>query len=526
MGLTHLVPHGVNSNRSLVKVSYPPDFFNWNPYWRHFHLWADFAKRACYVNDHGHLDAKVLLLCPMDSVWALIGDSFFDRAQPQPHIKDASSVKLSHGAEITDIDKAYTQAMNDLTAARIDYLIADSHYMMKMDVGSDGTLKYGQFEFGTLVLPPLKLLPLGVAEKIADFAKAGGHVFALGSLPDSSAENGAGDPAMKPLMDTLKKATSFIEVKDGLLSPVNSNVSGLEPCVSFETGEFPLIASKRKIGGRSFVWLANNGSVRHECVLRIGDVSGLASIWNCEDASIRDIQSEALPGGCSRVKIVLEPYEAFWLVFDPSKNLAGKKDLASGGLDISQADAWRSRDSRQNMEKLISLDGLWDVSVDAGEQLDLAQHKLSAPDWLLKGGARRPLESWLKWDLKKFSGFVDYSCDFYIETVAGDELLDLGEVKHMAEVWINGQYAGARLWAPFKFEIGGNLRLGKNSLRVRVGNLILNAVTQYENFNWKWYKAPGEELLDAGLFGPVTLYYRSLPSREEDNHQGTETQRS
>jgi hypothetical protein len=530
MGLTHLVPHGVNSNRSLEKVSYPPDFFNWNPYWRHFHLWTDFSRRACYVNDHGHLDAKVLLLCPMDSVWALIGDSFFDRAQPQPHINDASSVKFSHAAEIANIDDAYTQAMNDLTAARIDHLIADSHYMKKMNVGENATLNYGPFKFKTLILPPLKLLPLEVAKRIADFAKAGGNVFALGSLPDSSAENGAGDSAMKRIMDGLKQAPSFVEVtnshgmelnpqitegglscppirglenprsveegthqnfsetlsKSGLLSLINSNMPGLNPCVSFESGEFPLIASKRKIGRRSFLWLANNDGVRHECVLRVGDVSGLASIWNCEDGSIRNISSEELPDGTSRVEIVLEPYSAFWLVFDPVKNLDNYK-------------------INELIEKLKSLDELWTVSVDAGDQPVLAQHKLAAPDWLLKGGAKRPLESWLKWDLKKFSGFVDYSCDFEIESVSGDELLYLGEVKHMAEVWINGKYAGVRLWAPFKFEIGGYLQPDNNSVRVRVGNLVLNAVTQYENYKWKWHKAPGDDLLDAGLFGPVIL---------------------
>jgi len=75
----------------------------------------------------------------------------------------------------------------------------------------------------------------------------------------------------------------------------------------------------------------------------------------------------------------------------------------------------------------------------------------------------------------------------------------------MAEVWINGQPAGGRLWAPFRFEIGKWLRPGSNTVRIRVGNLALNAITQYKNVAWSWYKAPDDEALDAGLIGPVTV---------------------
>ena len=44
-----------------------------------------------------------------------------------------------------------------------------------------------------------------------------------------------------------------------------------------------------------------------------------------------------------------------------------------------------------------------------------------------------------------------------------------------------------------------------NNVLIRVGNLVVNAVTQYKDYDWKWQKAPGDDQLDAGLFGPVTL---------------------
>jgi len=482
-GLTQLVPHGVNSNRELRKASYPPDFFDWNPYWRHFHLWSDFVRRACHVNDHGRLMADVLLLCPMDSVWALIGDSFFDRAEPQPHIEDASSVKFSHAKEITAIDDAYSAAIQAMFAARIDHLVADSYYLEKMEV-KGAALSYGAFSFSTLVLPPLKLLPLAVARRVVDFAKAGGRVYALGALPDASAEKGIGDPHLKDLMDALRLAPAFVSATDGLAPLIAAGAPGLEPSVAFESGAFPLIASRREVNGRCFLWLANNESVRHEFVLRVRGASGEAAIWDCETGKTRAVPSKDAKED-ARVSLSLAPYEAFWMVFDPSRAaLAPTPQPASGGI--------------------LTIAGEWHVQVDPADQQNLAQHRLGAPDWLL-AGASRPLESWLKWELRQFSGFVGYSSSFKMDQVEGNETLDLGEVKHMAEVWINGQAVGARLWAPFQFEIGSALRTGENTIRVRVGNLVLNAITQYEGFDWKWFQAPEDEALDAGWFGPVCI---------------------
>lgn len=472
-GLTHLVPHGVNSSRDFRKVSYPPDFFDWNPYWRHFHLWTDFSRRACHVNDHGRLAAETLLLCPMDSVWALIGDSYFDRSQPQPHINDADSVKLSHASEIMAIDDAYSQAIQDLFAARVDHLVADSHYLEKMTV-KGAALAYGPFAFKSLILPPLKLLPLAVARRVVDFALAGGHVYALGALPDASDAKGVGDPELKQLMDNLRQAPSFVAAQDGLASLIGA--PGLEPCVEFESGAFPLIASRREVNGRCFLWLANNESVRHEFVLRV-QAAGGASIWNCETGETIPVASE---GG--RVALTLEPFEAYWLVFGSELPVVPK----APSIDV------------------LSLAGEWLVKVDPTDQPVLFRSRLGAPDWLL-AGAKRPLESWLKWDLRQFSGFVDYTTSFELETVDGTETLDLGKVKHMAAVWINGSPAGERLWPPFRFKIGHLLRPGLNRVVVRVGDLVLNAITQDKDFKWKWSKAPGDDQLDAGLFGPVVV---------------------
>jgi hypothetical protein len=60
----------------------------------------------------------------------------------------------------------------------------------------------------------------------------------------------------------------------------------------------------------------------------------------------------------------------------------------------------------------------------------------------------------------------------------------------MAEVWINGEPAGKRLWAPYRFEISGLLQKGHNRIRIRVGNQVDN-----------YYTNP----VPSGLLGPVEI---------------------
>jgi len=112
----------------------------------------------------------------------------------------------------------------------------------------------------------------------------------------------------------------------------------------------------------------------------------------------------------------------------------------------------------------------------------------------------------MDWDLRSFTGFIDYETTFSLGAVPATVSLDLGLVKHVVEVSINGRFIGARIWPPFRFDITDAVHLGVNTVHVRVGNLILNAVTQYEGYPWKWHGEPTDEQLDAGLFGPVMIH--------------------
>ena len=90
--------------------------------------------------------------------------------------------------------------------------------------------------------------------------------------------------------------------------------------------------------------------------------------------------------------------------------------------------------------------------------------------------------------------------------------LDLGDVRELAEVSINGKPAGAAWHPPYRVEIGSAVKKGKNRLEVKVANLWVNRLIgdrQPGATKLTWtamptYK-PDAPLRPSGLIGPVKL---------------------
>jgi hypothetical protein len=117
--------------------------------------------------------------------------------------------------------------------------------------------------------------------------------------------------------------------------------------------------------------------------------------------------------------------------------------------------------------------------------------------------------------IKYFSGEGVYSKTF---TMPGKRkgvryLLDLGSVKELAEVRLNGKAMGATWMAPFRLDVTKAIKPGKNVLTVKVANLWVNrligdaqpgAKEKYTFTIIPTYRADAP-LRASGLLGPVTI---------------------
>ena len=99
--------------------------------------------------------------------------------------------------------------------------------------------------------------------------------------------------------------------------------------------------------------------------------------------------------------------------------------------------------------------------------------------------------SWTQHGFPYLSGAADYTRAIEVTPEAADLswVLRLGDVRELAEVFVNGRSAGAALWPPY--EVPVVLRAGRNEIRIRVVNTLHNAFVG--------------EARPSGLFGPVRL---------------------
>lgn len=99
--------------------------------------------------------------------------------------------------------------------------------------------------------------------------------------------------------------------------------------------------------------------------------------------------------------------------------------------------------------------------------------------------------------------------------------LDLGDVREVAEVFINGQSAGVLWKPPFRVDATALVKPGVNELKVEVMNLWINRVVHDQtlppdkqltrtNIRYDRWGTEGWHSLPSGLLGPVRL----LPARD------------
>lgn len=121
----------------------------------------------------------------------------------------------------------------------------------------------------------------------------------------------------------------------------------------------------------------------------------------------------------------------------------------------------------------------------------------------------------------RFAGAARYTTTVNVpDAAAGGWLLDLGDVRESARVWVNGRAAGVVVAHPFRVDVTGLLRSGDNTLVVEVTNLSANRVRDLDRRGVDWKKFHDINLVDhmyqpfdasewdltpSGLLGPVTL---------------------
>ncbi|MFN8256185.1 MAG: glycosyl hydrolase [Bacteroidales bacterium] len=148
-------------------------------------------------------------------------------------------------------------------------------------------------------------------------------------------------------------------------------------------------------------------------------------------------------------------------------------------------------------------------------QPDKSKEILSIEKWNLKADSidlkNISLFDWRTNEQLKFSSAEGvYSAPFQWNTsiATSHYYLDLGKVCSTAEVYVNGKFAGKRIFSPYILDITAFLQQGTNNIEIRVITNQLNGFIGKANqgdTKYKQFKGKENQLLPAGLLGPVVI---------------------
>ncbi|MBE6259565.1 MAG: DNA-binding protein [Prevotella sp.] len=157
----------------------------------------------------------------------------------------------------------------------------------------------------------------------------------------------------------------------------------------------------------------------------------------------------------------------------------------------------------QNIPTLGIKNGPWDIFFKESG-ISLSNQQLF--DWSQHADER----------IRYFSGHARYTTTWKLkkdEVPQGRAWLSFPNVKDIAHVWINGKDCGIAWTAPYKVEITGALKKGKNTVEIEVVNTWHNALRGADNgkapYEGIWtnakYRTKGDQLLPAGLLEPPMM---------------------
>ncbi|MBR4756587.1 MAG: glycoside hydrolase family 2, partial [Bacteroidales bacterium] len=240
----------------------------------------------------------------------------------------------------------------------------------------------------------------------------------------------------------------------------------------------------RTLPDKEIYWVKNLSYDRFSSEVSFRTSGRTPLVWHPEDASVTPV-SFRIENGRTVVSLDFESDDAFFVVFEGSAVMAERKVRP------------------RKRETVLEVSSPWTVSFQEGRGApkSVTMDKLASftehPD---KG-------------VKYFSGTASYSTTVRLPRTGGRVLLDLGEVKNMAQVSVNGTECGTVWKEPFVVDVTKAVRKGENTLEIRVTNLWVNRIIgdcqdgeehPLTYTPMAFYKAD-DPLLPSGLLGPVVF---------------------
>jgi hypothetical protein len=272
---------------------------------------------------------------------------------------------------------------------------------------------------------------------------------------------------------------------------------------------------------------------RVDCTFR---VSGkIPELWHPDTGRSETLALYRQADGCTTIPINFDPVGSVFVIFRPGAPVDNAVSITKAGQAKQAADAPTPRRLADGAIELdASEEGTYELILASGKKLTMTAPQLPAQlpvegAWdvtfppKMGAPARATFDRLICWTdstddgIRYFSGTATYEKQVEIPAVyigKGKKLiLDLGAVKNLASVSVNGEPLGILWKEPFRVDITSAAKAGANDVEINVVNLWPNRLIgdqklpEDKRITWashSVYKADSP-LLPSGLLGPVKV---------------------
>ncbi len=426
----------------------------------------------------------VLLYWPVYDQWMSGGEGELRFRVHQPEWIDSSSCGM---AAAWMLDQGYT----------FDFI--SDQQLLNTSLDDNELVTGGRSTYKTILVPAAVHMKIETFRHLVDLASQGATVLIWGSLPEKAPgwiEYKQREEALHQLMEeTGLNSGGIVNVGSGQMV-VDDNLDFLLPAAEIRREELvdhdlQFIRRKNK---DHITYFISNQSDHSVDTLMTFSVPFTGSVIMDPMTGKTGVAHGISKGSGSSIYLQMEP---------------GESRVVRLFNKVTEGKSWPAL---KPSGKPVVVKGNWNLAfTEGGPVIPEPITTLALKSWTDFGSP----------ELESFAGSGVYTLGFTLPELDIDSwILDLGDVRESARIWVNQQPAGILVAHPFRIDITPFLQAGINELTVEVTNLSANRIRDLDRREVPWKKfedinivshlyepfdASDWPLQPSGLLGPVLL---------------------
>lgn len=467
-GVNQSILHGFNYSPASAQfpgwIKFGEYFSEKNTMFPYYRLWTDYKARISALLQNSTPQADIALLPPLEDMWSELGQQ-----------RDPYPVNI------------YPDYAHDLwqnihqNGGGCDYV--SDNIICGASVRR-GRLVYGDRSYSTVILMEVESMSPEAAGVLERFAASGGHVICIGKTPcrsmgmkDYARRSAKVKASLERIASEYPESFDVVSSPEGALTEWYGKLQdslGIRPYVRFSRPVKWVFCNYYRSGDKDIFFLSNFSRLESQRVE--ATFPAHVSEKNCWVWIPETGERYRLPYDGKQMEVRLGPSESRFLVFDNT-----------GGGEYYEELPERPGDA-------CTLSGIWNVRAEHfdGSVKEFRMESLTDFNSLP-----------FPW-LRTFAGTVYYTLETGISGADTFSVIDLGSVRGVTELYLNGEKMGTCWYGNHRYDVRGHVAEGRNVITVKVTTPLGNyADSLTDNQTAKRYAHSRRSL---GLEHDVYLY--------------------